>query len=195
MVTLLVAKSQTMHYINTIVQYHKNMTWNITFLLINFHQNAIKRTASEIRQTGNHEHILLTFKSYDEKILKSHFSYWADDNWHKRAAFQQSAFGRSTAGNDVVATIFIRLFFFPPPFFPFLFLRNYRNSLSIKFHKNPSSRWGDIQLLVTLYISCYTLNYNQFSTENLDFFGTPYWCFLIASSPWQFLTRKPCNFD
>ena len=24
--------------------------------------------------------------------------------WHERAAFQRSAFGRSTAGNDVVAT-------------------------------------------------------------------------------------------
>ena len=32
--------------------------------------------------------------------------------WHKRAAFQRSAFGRLTAGNDVVATIFICLFFF-----------------------------------------------------------------------------------
>ena len=32
--------------------------------------------------------------------------------WHKRAAFQRSAFGRSTAGNDVVATIIISLFFF-----------------------------------------------------------------------------------
>ena len=36
--------------------------------------------------------------------------------WRKAAAFQRSAFGRSTTGNDVVATIFIR-FFFPPPFF------------------------------------------------------------------------------
>ena len=46
--------------------------------------------------------------------------------WHERAAFQRSAFGRSTAGNDVVATIIISLFsFFPcffPPFFPFFFL-------------------------------------------------------------------------
>ena len=40
--------------------------------------------------------------------------------WGKRAAFQRSAFGRSTAGNDVMATIFICLFF--PVFFPF-FLR------------------------------------------------------------------------
>ena len=41
--------------------------------------------------------------------------------WRERAAFQRSAFGRSTAGNDVVATIFIRIFFsfFPPIFFPF----------------------------------------------------------------------------
>ena len=29
--------------------------------------------------------------------------------WRERAAFQRSAFGRSTAGNDVVATIFIRI--------------------------------------------------------------------------------------
>ena len=42
-------------------------------------------------------------------------------NWHERAAF-----GRSTAGNDVVATIIISLFsfFFFPVFFPcFFFLR------------------------------------------------------------------------
>ena len=32
--------------------------------------------------------------------------------WRERAAFQRSAFGQSTAGNDVVATIFIRIFFF-----------------------------------------------------------------------------------
>ena len=38
--------------------------------------------------------------------------------WHERAAFQRSAFGRSTAGNDVVATIFIRLFIFFSPFPP-----------------------------------------------------------------------------
>ena len=30
------------------------------------------------------------------------------NNWHERAAFQRSAFGRSTAGIDVVATISIR---------------------------------------------------------------------------------------
>ena len=40
--------------------------------------------------------------------------------WRKRAALQRSAFGRSTAGNDVVATTFIRLFFFFPVF---IFLR------------------------------------------------------------------------
>ena len=37
--------------------------------------------------------------------------------WRERAAFQRSVFGRSTAGNDVVATIFIRFCFFPPVFF------------------------------------------------------------------------------
>ena len=43
--------------------------------------------------------------------------------WRERAAFQWSAFGRSTAGNDEVATIFIRIFFsfFPPFFSPFFF--------------------------------------------------------------------------
>ena len=44
--------------------------------------------------------------------------------WRERAAFQRSAFGRSTAGNDVVATIFIFIFFlfflFFPPSRPFL---------------------------------------------------------------------------
>ena len=35
----------------------------------------------------------------------------SESNWRERAAFQRSAFGRSTAGNDVVATIFISLFF------------------------------------------------------------------------------------
>ena len=30
-------------------------------------------------------------------------------NWHECAAFQRSAFGRSSAGNDVVASIFISL--------------------------------------------------------------------------------------
>ena len=42
---------------------------------------------------------------------------------HEREAFQRSAFGWSTAGNDVVATIIIRVFFpvfFSPPSRPFL---------------------------------------------------------------------------
>ena len=47
--------------------------------------------------------------------------------WHERVAFQRSAVGRSTAGNDVLATIIISLFlflFFPPFFFPFLLCRD-----------------------------------------------------------------------
>ena len=35
-------------------------------------------------------------------------------NWHERAAFQRSAFGRSTAGNGVVAIIFISRSLFSP---------------------------------------------------------------------------------
>ena len=73
----------------------------------------------------------------------------------------------------------------------FMVANYYLVSLSFKFHKDPCIRWGDIQLLVTMYISYYTLNYSQFSTENFDFFGTPsYWYFLISSFPWQFLTRR-----
>ena len=64
-------------------------------------------------------------------------------------------------------------------------------NLGLKFRKDPCFRWGDIQLLVTMYISNYTLNFSQFSPENFDFFGTPsYWYFLISSFPWQFLTRR-----
>ena len=64
-------------------------------------------------------------------------------------------------------------------------------SLSFKFRKDPCIRWGDIQLLVTMYISYHTLNFSQFSPENFDFFGTPsYWYFLISSVQWQFLTRR-----
>ena len=42
--------------------------------------------------------------------------------WHERAAFQRSAFGRSTADNDVVATVSISLFsFFYPVFSPIFY--------------------------------------------------------------------------
>ena len=51
--------------------------------------------------------------------------------WRERAAFQQSAFGWSTAGNDVVATIFIRLFFFFP-FFSSVATFSHRRSARIK---------------------------------------------------------------
>ena len=42
------------------------------------------------------------------------------EHWHERAVFQRSAFGRLTAGNDVVATKNIILFFFS--FFSLFFL-------------------------------------------------------------------------
>ena len=72
-----------------------------------------------------------------------------------------------------------------------LVVSTYLMSLSFKFRKDPCIRWGDIQLLVTMYISYYTLNFSQFSPENFDFFGTPsYWYFLISSVQWQFLTRR-----
>ena len=45
----------------------------------------------------------------------------SSNKWRERAAFQWSAFGQSTAGNDVVATIFISLFLFFPVFSCFFF--------------------------------------------------------------------------
>ena len=52
-------------------------------------------------------------------------------NWYERAVFQQSAFGSSTAGNDIVATIFIILFFcLFPVFSPLTF--SYRRSVRIQ---------------------------------------------------------------
>ena len=55
--------------------------------------------------------------------IKAHF-------WHERAAFQRSAFGRLTAGNDVVATINVIIFFF---FFLFFFLFSFLFSPSSTF--------------------------------------------------------------
>ena len=70
------------------------------------------------------------------------------DKWHERAAFQRSAFGRSTAGNDVVATIFIRIFFsfFSPFFFspsrPFLIegVLGSKNLFSESWSQKPMGR-------------------------------------------------------
>ena len=55
-------------------------------------------------------------------------------------------------------------------------LVNYLMSLSWKFCEDPSFRWGDIELLVTMYIWYYnyTLNYNKFLTENFNFLGHPF---------------------
>ena len=64
-------------------------------------------------------------------------------------------------------------------------------NLSLKFRKDPCFRWGDIQLLVTMYIWYYTLNYSQFLTENFDFFGTPSWkCFYIFSARYLSLKER-----
>ena len=54
------------------------------------------------------------YQNYSNVAIGKTFFYW-----HERKAFQRSAFGRSTAGNYVVATIIISLFFFlfSPPFF------------------------------------------------------------------------------
>ena len=73
----------------------------------------------------------------------------------------------------------------------FLVLTYYLMSLSLNFHKDPFFRWGDIQLLVTMYIWYYTLNYSQFLIENFYFFGTPSWkCFYIFSVRSPSLERR-----
>ena len=73
----------------------------------------------------------------------------------------------------------------------FLVVSNYLMNLSLKFRKDPCFRWGDIQLLVTMYIWYYTLNYSQFLTENFDFFGTPSWkCFYIFSARYLSLKER-----
>ena len=51
-------------------------------------------------------------------------------------------------------------------------------SLSKEFHKDPSFRWGDIQLLVTIYIWNHILNYSQFLIENFDFFRDTFYVIL-----------------
>ena len=60
-------------------------------------------------------------------IFRTNIQYYPF--WRERVAFQRSAFGRSTAGNDVVATIFIRFFFFFLPLFPPFFSRFLRRDL------------------------------------------------------------------
>ena len=73
----------------------------------------------------------------------------------------------------------------------FLVISNYLMSLSSKFCKDPCFRWGDIQLLVTMYIWYFTLNYSQFLTKNFDFFGTPSWkCFYIFSARYLSLKER-----
>ena len=55
--------------------------------------------------------------------------------WHNRSVFQRSAFGRSTAGNDVVATFFISLFSalrFPSPLSISAVTYSHRRSARIK---------------------------------------------------------------
>ena len=62
---------------------------------------------------------------------------------------------------------------------------------SIKFDKDSCFRWGDIQLLVTMYIRYFALNYSQFLTENFDFFETPSWkCFYIFSARYLSLKER-----
>ena len=82
------------------------------------------------------EDLINIYILYIRSILEQSCQVWHSsltlENWRERAAFQRSAFGRSTAGNDVVATIFICVFFPVPPSRPFLIkgVRGSKNLLS-----------------------------------------------------------------
>ena len=54
--------------------------------------------------------------------------------WHERAAFQRLAFRRLTAGNAVVTTIIISLFF-PPPLFPVSSVATFSHRRSARIKK------------------------------------------------------------
>ena len=79
------------------------------------------------------------FLNVEKKILKNskkmadisfHFEFFF---WHERAAFQRSVFGRLTAGNGVVATFLISLFFSVFLFFFFSAVTfSHRKSAQIK---------------------------------------------------------------
>ena len=64
------------------------------------------------------------------RVLKKYMRHFVNIvfYWHERAAFQRSAFGRSTAGNDIVATVSIPLFS-PRFFFPSVATFSHRRML------------------------------------------------------------------
>ena len=76
------------------------------------------------------------------KISKCYPRKRGATNWHERVAFQRPAFGRSTTGNDVVATIFIRFFLFH--FFPSVATFFHRRSARIKKFNNATSHAGSL---------------------------------------------------
>ena len=72
-----------------------------------------------LRNLKKNGQVVLHFIDELHQGLESH---WSSIRYVKLAReCGVPAFGRSTAGNDVVATIFIRLFFFFPFFFPVFF--------------------------------------------------------------------------
>ena len=80
----------------------------------------------------------LNYKSETETFFsESQLWDWDWDFWREHAAFQRSAFGWSTAGNDVVATIFIRFFFFffSRFLFPFFSVATFSHRRSARIKK------------------------------------------------------------
>ena len=63
--------------------------------------------AGALSELGNSNPSIITNKD-EFKIDVRNIAIELMENWHGRAAFQHSEFGRWTAGNDVVATIFSR---------------------------------------------------------------------------------------
>ena len=65
----------------------------------------------------------ISYRNYDP---------FKNKNLHESAAIQRSAFGRSTAGNDEVATIIISLFLPPPPPVSSVATLSHRRSARVK---------------------------------------------------------------
>ena len=96
--------------------------WRYKWIYINWHLNA----EYDLQDLAFYTPLRMMRYAHSPK-LKNYKILLLFNFWRERAVFQRSAVGRSTASNDVVATIFIRLFsfFFPffsrfPPLRPFL---------------------------------------------------------------------------
>ena len=86
--------------------------WRYKWIYINWHLN----TEYDLQDLAFYTPLRMMRYAHSPK-LKNYKVLLLFNFWRERAVFQRSAFGRSTASNDVVATISICLFFFFSPVF------------------------------------------------------------------------------